>query len=149
MKSHLSFARYCATLTILSGALAIIGCGPKAPVSTPLHDAAMTDDPAKVQAAIAATPGGVDALNADKETALIVASKNGLTNSAKALLDAGANIAGKDAEYGYTALHWAAYKGQLSTVQLLIDRGANVNATDLKLETPIMPASEAYPDVVK
>ena len=65
------------------------------------------------------------------------------------MLDAGANISAKDGEYGYTPLHWAAYKGQLSTCQLLIERGANVNAPDLKMETPIMPASEAYPDIVK
>jgi ankyrin repeat protein len=147
MFHHFKPATFLAALTLLLCGGYGIGCGSKAPPSTPLHDAAMTDDPAKVQAALGSSPGGVDALNADKESPLIVASRAGATNSAKVLLDAGANISFKDT-YGYTPLHWAAYGGQLSTARLLIDRHADVNAVDLKMETPLMLAAAAYPEVV-
>ena len=144
MNNQIHLGRRLVAWMIVASIIVFAGCGPKAPVSTPLHDAVMTDDAAKVQAAIAATPGGVEALNADKETPLIVAAKNGATQSAKALLDAGANISYKDT-YGYTPLHWAAYKGQLSTAQLLVDRHADVNAVDLDTRNPADAGRQGAP----
>ena len=55
--------------------------------------------------------------------ALMVAAAHGHKDTARALLDAGADVNAKDFT-GWTALHAAAFKGDPEIVQLLLEHGA-------------------------
>mmetsp|Transcript_5413 Transcript_5413/g.13614 ORF Transcript_5413/g.13614 Transcript_5413/m.13614 type:complete len:947 (+) Transcript_5413:68-2908(+) len=55
------------------------------------------------------------------------------------LLKYGAHVNAADS-YGWTPLHWAAFKGHTSTVQLLIKAGANLHAECGDMERPLEKA---------
>jgi ankyrin repeat protein len=61
------------------------------------------------------------------DTALLFAARSGDARSARALLDAGANVNDADA-WGVSATMMAAHAGFADIVELLLDRGADANA---------------------
>ena len=74
-------------------------------------------------------------------TALDFVAIYGHTDTAKLLLDRGANIDLADND-GKTALDFAAINGHLHIVTLLLDRGANINIADNGGKTALMMAVE-------
>lgn len=77
-----------------------------------------------------------------KPTSLIVAIKNGDTQTALELLKEGKGLDERDGEYQGTPLHWACFKGQKDVVLELIAQGANLDAINKNGETPLMQAIE-------
>ena len=79
---------------------------------------------------------------------LILAIEAGYKDIALGLLAAGADVHAKDEGtlykniIGWTALHWACYKGSEGVVQALINRGSRVNERDSLKRTPLMLAEE-------
>ncbi len=84
------------------------------------------------------------------EPALISAVKAGNFARARKILDDNADTVYEvDAEYGGTALHWAAFRGNDGLVALLISRGALVGALNSAHRTPLALAKIAgHPSVV-
>lgn len=78
-------------------------------------------------------PGGL--------TPLLYAARDGRTEAAKILLDAGADIEGPDPN-GITPLLMAIADNQVATARLLIDRGAKINVSDWYGRTPLWTAVE-------
>ncbi len=80
------------------------------------------------------------------------AAREGDADRVKELLDAGADVNGRNADkqrLQYTPLHWAAYYGHLEIAELLISRGADLDAEDPDYSTPLYLAVEqAHPKVV-
>jgi ankyrin len=75
-------------------------------------------------------------------TPLMYAARDGRLESARLLLDAGANIEQADAN-GITPLLAAVANNHPDLARLLVDRGANVNAVDWYGRTPLWTAVEA------
>jgi len=48
-----------------------------------------------------------------------------------------------DAEFGATALHWAALRGHAEVVRVLISYGADLTVTNKEGETPLRVATRA------
>ena len=82
----------------------------------------------------------VNQQDAEGQTALIYAAKNGYPEVAELLLSQGAKTEIKD-QFGRTALTVATIHGQIEVVQLLIAAGANVNTRDANNMKPIVYAS--------
>src|SRR4051812_45689992 len=60
-----------------------------------------------------------------------------------ALIEAGADINSPHADYGYTALFWASYKGNNNSVKLLLAQpGLKLDETDVDGDTALMAAAE-------
>lgn len=72
------------------------------------------------------------------ETPLMLAAIKGDEALAQKLLDMGAPV---NANYGWTALHYAASTGQTEMVRFLIQKGAEVNARTERGVTPLYMAS--------
>ncbi len=66
----------------------------------------------------------VNAKNADGLTALMRAAGMGHTETAKMLIDKGADINAKDDKISLTALSWATQRGHTEIIEMLIDKGA-------------------------
>jgi uncharacterized protein len=66
-----------------------------------------------------ARPGG--------ETPLMSASRAGSLAAVVALLKAGADVHAADAQFGQTALMWAAAEGHVDVIERLVEHGAKVN----------------------
>jgi hypothetical protein len=99
---------------------------------------AMRDGTFKVAEALIQHPQiDVDAPNASRETALMMAALKGHTDWVQRLLDRGARLE----KPGYTPLHYAATGPRPETVKLLLDRGALVNARSPNGSTPLMMAA--------
>ena len=82
-------------------------------------------------------------------TQLFAAARLGCEKEARALLDHGAAIEGRDRE-GKTALARAAQAGKIKLVTLLLDKGAEINARSVNGSTPLFLAAEAdRPPVVQ
>ena len=111
--------------------------------------------PAPAEAA-AAQPAQADADDADDTevvvaglvgggggglTPLIFAAREGDIESARALLDAGANV-NQQSEYGWSPLLTAVNNRNYQLAKLLIDRGANVNLANKGLWTPLYLATD-------
>ena len=79
------------------------------------------------------TPGGM--------TALLFAARDGATDVARALIEAGAEINAADPN-GMTPLLMAITNGQIPVAQLLVDKGADVRAVDWWGRTPLWAAVE-------
>ena len=79
----------------------------------------------------------------DEYTPLDVATLGGHIECMKMLLEAGADINGKD-KYGITALHIAVRSQNLECVRLLLDAGADPNIGDHDQCTPIIWAVYFY-----
>ncbi|KAK3236939.1 hypothetical protein CYMTET_52953 [Cymbomonas tetramitiformis] len=75
-------------------------------------------------------------------TALGWAIKNGNTETAQALLDAGSDLDSATQENNWTGLHEAANQGDVQLVELLLKHGASVDARDTtRQETPLHRAA--------
>lgn len=72
------------------------------------------------------------------ETPLMLAAIKGDEELAQKLLDMGAPI---NADYGWTALHYAASTGQTKMTRFLIEKGADVNARTERGVTPLYMAA--------
>jgi len=82
-------------------------------------------------------------------TQLFAAARLGCEKEARALLDRGAAIEGRDRE-GKTALARAAQAGKIKLVTLLLGKGAEINAHSVNGSTPLFLAAEAdRPPVVQ
>ena len=78
-------------------------------------------------------------LRENEGSLLSLAIKKRYEDIALALLEAGADVHTKE-EDGWTALHYACYRGFKEVVQALIDRGSRVNVRDSVGRTPLMVA---------
>ena len=85
------------------------------------------------------------------ETPLMLAAKNGLTETVGAMMEKGAKIDKSfKAGGGKTALHFAAQAGQAETVKTLMKHGATANLEDRLGHTPFYYASkEGKADVLE
>ena len=79
-----------------------------------------------------------------KLTPLHVASKHGLVEEARALLEQDVDIDATD-QMERTALHHAAIKGHLDVVELLLEWDADVDATDENGSTPVQVVAKMGP----
>ena len=108
--------------------------------TTPLHHAAHLDQPAVIDALLAA---GADprAANRYGVTPLSLAAENGSAAAVGRLLDAGAD-ANTVLPGGETVLMTAARSGKADVIRLLVARGARVDAAEsLRGQTPLMWAA--------
>jgi uncharacterized protein len=101
---------------------------------TPIYLASVNGNAAMIDALLhagvspkSANPGG--------ETALMTVAKTGSVESAKLLLDRGADVNAKENVRGQTALMWAVLENHPDLVPLLLDKGADINAQS-KVEIP-------------
>lgn len=74
---------------------------------------------------------------------LLVAIRKGYQDIALALLEKGAYVHVKD-RCGWTALHWACYKGLEEVVQAIIRIRSEVNERGTDGRTPLILAQEAW-----
>ena len=72
---------------------------------------------------------GIDARGGADRAALILAAKNGKTDTLKILIEKKADLEAAD-NSGRTALWWACYKGRTEAAKLLIAAGASANTHD-------------------
>jgi ankyrin repeat protein len=74
---------------------------------------------------------------------LMLAAAYGHAETARVLLDAGANVNAEDLT-GWTALHAGAFNGDPSTVSLLLERGARPRTAHWFLESPLSMAERLH-----
>ena len=130
-------------------ALIAAGCSPAVP-TRPLGQAAARDDLDAVRQLIAAR-NGVDERDANGLTPLMWAARRSAVAVISALLDAGADVEGRDAQHQWTALQNAVHTQRVDAVRVLLDRGADPNArVDPGGITPLlMAAGDPDPAIVK
>lgn len=95
--------------------------------ATPMTVAAVHGDYGIMQALLAAG-GDPEAPNPDGQTLLMAVARTGNTDTAKLLIEHGANVNAREHWGEQTALMWAASQSQPDMVRLLVEHGANVNA---------------------
>jgi ankyrin repeat protein len=84
----------------------------------------------------------VDGCDGSNNTALIYAIISRDIEFARMLLERGAMIDARcNSRAGWTALHWAAYRGRTEFVRLFLEHGADVNARNVFGDTPFKLAS--------
>ena len=103
---------------------------PKDPATKALIQNAYNGDMAKVQISVK-KGAAVDAVDANKRTALMWAAFRGHTAIVEYLYNQGANINARDSD-GQTALMYATSSSHPQTVEFLIKNGAEVNAQSWK-----------------
>ena len=108
---------------------------------TPLHLAARRGSRACVAELLAA---GANANERDgrHQTALLVACRHAHWDAARVLVEQGGvnDVNAQDAQYGRTALHWAARNGSVEVVASLLHARAELNARDRHWDTPFLSA---------
>ncbi|KAK3686838.1 hypothetical protein LTR37_019429 [Vermiconidia calcicola] len=82
----------------------------------------------------------VNAMNDNRQTALLWCAQDGQVEVLRLLLENRANVNTKD-KYGFTALHAAALKGNDEIVRELLIHGADPNLTDIDQWTPLHAAA--------
>lgn len=96
--------------------------------------------------------GGINARDRDGCTALMLASKYGYADIARALITAGADVNAKNEHFGNrNALIYASSQGHTEVVKVLIDGGADVNAKGSIGNWPtalMMASGKGYVDIV-
>jgi ankyrin len=107
---------------------------PGGAAAAPPAEPQQPDDSATVVAGLVGTGGG-------GLTALIFASREGDIESARALLDAGADV-NQQTEYGWTPLLTAVNNRNYQVAKLLFERGANVNLANKGGWTPLYLATD-------
>ena len=89
--------------------------------------------------ALIAAGADVNAVNANNENALIIASGNGNLGIVQLLLDGGAHVnVGGDHARGWAALRFAASHGHRQVVDVLLAAGATVDAAEAGGETALI-----------
>ena len=91
--------------------------------------------------------GGNIKASRENRPLLLMAAAGGCADTVRPLLDAGADVNGKDGT-GRTTLMVAAFAGSRDLVQLLLDRGADPNVMDDLERTPAMFAALSRQDEV-
>jgi len=110
------------------------GQGQPQPQQQPEQDADDDNNPEVVVAGLVGGGGG-------GLTPLIFAAREGDSESAKALLDAGAQV-NQQSEYGWSPLLTAVNNRNYQLAKLLLDRGADVNLANKGLWTPLYLATD-------
>ena len=85
--------------------------------------------------------GGAQAPTAPAGPELMDAVRAGHTATARALIDAGADVDAPQGD-GATALHWAAHRDDLEAAGLLLEAGADVDAANALGATPLWLAAK-------
>lgn len=94
-------------------------------------------------ATTSATPPATPAVYvAPKATSLIVAIKNGDTQTALELIQAGKGLNEIDSELRQSPLHWACRENNKEIVEALIGAGVSIDIANPKGQTPLMLASQ-------
>lgn len=92
----------------------------------------------KALAYLARLPGTrVDATNASNETALMLVALQGDLDSARVLVERGAQVN----RPGWAPLHYAAAAGHLQTIEFLLEQSAYIDAESPNRTTPLMMAA--------
>jgi hypothetical protein len=104
-----------------------------------LHEAIRTKDFDFAKMLIA-TGADVNARDFAGATSLMIAARNGHTETAQLLIDANADVNASN-NLRWTALMMAASNGHTETVKLLINKGADVNVINFGI-TPLMIAAD-------
>ena len=112
---------------VLAATVAALGAtAPATTAESPLADAAMRRDTARVRALLK-QGADVNASQGDGMTALHWAAQHGFAEQARMLVFAGARLDAITRNGSYTPLHLAARSGRAAVVTALIEAGANVN----------------------
>jgi ankyrin repeat protein len=99
---------------------------------------AMRDSSPRVAEVLWKSPSlDLNALNADDETAMMMAALRGQTAWVRRFLDRGAKVH----KAGWSPIHYAATGPAAETVALLLDRGAPIDAESPNRTTPLMMAA--------
>ena len=104
---------------------------------TGLHLALRDRSPQVAEALWASQALDVNALNANGESALMIAALRGNLAWARRLIERGA----KTHKEGWSPIHYAATGPESKLVALLLDRGAPIDATSPNRSTPLMMAA--------
>ena len=104
----------------------------------PLHFAVRGNKPDNVKCLLRYSVSGVENLK-DKwgRTALDLAAHDGKTDIVKILCDFNPNLINKQNNYGWAALHYAAFYNYEEMLDYLIEHGANLNIKTNKEKTPL------------
>jgi ankyrin repeat protein len=95
-----------------------------------------------IMQALVRAGGDIESANSEGETLLMAVARTGRTDTARLLLDKGANVNAKENWGGQTALMWAAAQQQPAMIRLLLKHGADVNARGKDQDWPRWVTSE-------
>src|SRR5688572_18985921 len=109
------------------GLALVLGAWAPAPADSPLADAAMRGDTARVRALLK-QGADVNAAQGDGMTALHWAAARGDAAQVSMLVYAGARLEASTRNGNYTPLHLAARAGRAAAVKALVKAGANAKA---------------------
>ena len=82
-------------------------------------------------------------VDAEGQTALHFAAKNGHVSVIHVLIDAGACVDAATFQHGMQPLHWACSSGRVDAAHALLGCGASVNARDSRAATPLTIAAQS------
>jgi hypothetical protein len=108
---------------------------------TPLYCATLCDFSRLVKHLILVHAEDVNTKCGQRKSPLHAASCLGYVDSARVLLDHGADVSPPDL-WDWTPLHFASEHGRLEVARLLVDHGANLNVGDKDHSTPLYLASK-------
>lgn len=108
--------------------------------STPLHLAASQNHEQTVHFLAQHIPRSLNWVNADRETALMVATRHGHDPSINLLLDFGADI-DRPGKAANRPIHIAAAYGHVKTLRTLVERGADVQTPNAEGLRPVQYCS--------
>ena len=106
------------------------------PLGDRFHQSIRANDLARLRTLV--KEYGVNAVDANRQTPLMIAAAFGSVEALQTLLDAGADVKASSA-FGLTALHLAA--GDIRKVRLLVDHGADIHAKSQMGRTPLLVAA--------
>jgi ankyrin repeat protein len=101
----------------------------------PLHFAASYHHPELISLLLARR-ARVDALDGRGRTALLIAARDGDAETARRLLDRGANVNVKGT-LDFTPLHWALHMNKRDLFNVLVDFGADIDTPSIHGDTPL------------